>query len=287
MTDSITTRMIGAPNTLNYSLYYEKEGHLISPFHDIPLFANQEKDIFNMIVEIPRWTNAKNEINKETPLNPIRQDIEDNKPRFVPSVFPLHGYIWNYGAFPQTWENPAFISPHTNKGGDNDPIDVIELGRRVATTGEIKQVKILGILGLLDQEETDWKVVVIDIRDPLADQLEDIDDVDKFMPGYLQQTNHYFKTYKLPSGGKENDIAFDGKAQNKSFATDIVFGTHEEWKLLVNGTTPRKHIQTINLTVKDSPYRVDPDHDIVTGVPKANPLPAAPIPEQVNTWHFY
>lgn len=40
----------------------EKDGQPVSPFHDIPLFANEEKTIFNMIVEIPRWTNAKLEV---------------------------------------------------------------------------------------------------------------------------------------------------------------------------------------------------------------------------------
>lgn len=48
---------------------------------------------------------------------------------------------------------------------------MIEVGQSVATVGEIKQVKILGILGLVDQDETDWKVVVIDNNDPLANNL--------------------------------------------------------------------------------------------------------------------
>ena len=34
----------------------------ISPFHDIPLYADEEKKIFNMVVEVPRWTNAKMEV---------------------------------------------------------------------------------------------------------------------------------------------------------------------------------------------------------------------------------
>lgn len=34
----------------------------ISPFHDIPLFANHEQKVFNMVVEVPRWTNAKMEV---------------------------------------------------------------------------------------------------------------------------------------------------------------------------------------------------------------------------------
>ena len=37
-------------------------GNVISPFHDIPLFANAEKTVFNMVVEVPRWSNAKMEV---------------------------------------------------------------------------------------------------------------------------------------------------------------------------------------------------------------------------------
>lgn len=44
--------------------WIEKDGITISPFHDIPLFANAEKNIFNMVVEIPRWTNAKVEVSR-------------------------------------------------------------------------------------------------------------------------------------------------------------------------------------------------------------------------------
>jgi len=38
------------------------ESGFISPFHDIPLYADAEKTIFNMVVEVPRWTNAKMEV---------------------------------------------------------------------------------------------------------------------------------------------------------------------------------------------------------------------------------
>ena len=40
----------------------DKNGKVVSPFHDIPLYANEEKTILNMIVEIPRWSNAKLEV---------------------------------------------------------------------------------------------------------------------------------------------------------------------------------------------------------------------------------
>lgn len=78
-----------------------KAGQPLSAWHDIPLFADESKTILNMVVEIPRWTNAKCEISKEEPLNPIKQDTKKGKLRFVRNCFPHHGYIWNYGAFPQ------------------------------------------------------------------------------------------------------------------------------------------------------------------------------------------
>ena len=55
-------------------------------------------------------------------------------------------------AFRQTWEDPNVVHPETKAKGDNDPLDVCEIGELVAKTGEIKQVKVLGVMALLDQE---------------------------------------------------------------------------------------------------------------------------------------
>lgn len=84
-------------------------------------------------------------------LNPIKQDIKKGKPRFVANCFPHHGYIWNYGALPQTWENPEHLSEGTGCKGDNDPIDALEIGYRVAKRGEVLQVKVLGTVALIDE----------------------------------------------------------------------------------------------------------------------------------------
>jgi inorganic pyrophosphatase len=57
-----TARKIGAANTLEHRIYIEKDGQPVSPFHDIPLYANEQQTVLNMIVEVPRWTNAKMEV---------------------------------------------------------------------------------------------------------------------------------------------------------------------------------------------------------------------------------
>lgn len=62
MASQYRTRKIGAPNTLEHRIYIEKDGIPVSPFHDIPLYANEQQTVLNMIVEIPRWTNGKLEV---------------------------------------------------------------------------------------------------------------------------------------------------------------------------------------------------------------------------------
>merc|ERR1712200_172974 len=66
----------GTPNSTDYRLFIRNEFGPISPFHDIPLFVNKEEKTFNMVVEVPRWSNAKMEICKEEALNPIKQDVK-------------------------------------------------------------------------------------------------------------------------------------------------------------------------------------------------------------------
>ena len=88
--------------------------------------------------------------------------------RFVANCFPHHGYIWNYGAIPQTWEvrgntlglghvelsflqDPNHTDDSTNCKGDNDPIDVCEIGHRIHPRGSVVQVKVLGVFAMIDE----------------------------------------------------------------------------------------------------------------------------------------
>jgi inorganic pyrophosphatase len=79
-------------------------------------------------------------------------------------------------------------------------LDIVEIGEKVATVGQVKQVKVLGTMALLDEGETDWKVITIDVNDPLASKLNDIEDVEKHLPGLLRATNEWFRIYKVGSG---------------------------------------------------------------------------------------
>jgi inorganic pyrophosphatase len=279
-----TVRKIGAPNTLDHRIYLEKDGRLISPFHDIPLYANEQKTILNMIVEIPRWTNGKLEISKEEPLNPIKQDIKKGKLRFVRNCFPHKGYLWNYGAFPRTWEDPKHEHPETKAKGDNDPLDVCEIGEVVGYPGQLKQVKVLGVMALLDEGETDWKVIVIDVNDPLAPKLNDIEDVERHLPGLLRATNEWFRIYKIPDGKPENQFAFSGECKNKKYAMDVIRECAEAWEKLVKGEAAASDISTLNSTVEKTPGHVGPSD--LPPIPAGQNLAPAPIDPSIDKWFF-
>ena len=52
-------------------LFFIKNGQKISPWHDIPLFAKDDSDTVNMVVEIPRQSKAKMEASKAPPSIPL------------------------------------------------------------------------------------------------------------------------------------------------------------------------------------------------------------------------
>ncbi|CAO2600089.1 Inorganic pyrophosphatase 2, mitochondrial [Lemmus lemmus] len=265
----------GHPHSEDYRLFFKNvAGHYISPFHDIPLKADSPKEngiprkkarndeyknLFNMVVEIPRWTNAKMEIATEEPLNPIKQDAKNGKLRFIPNIFPYKGYMWNYGAFPQTWEDPFQKDKSTNCCGDNDPIDVCEIGSKVCSRGDVIQVKILGVLALIDQDATDWKIITINVNDPEAEKFHDIDDVKKFKPGYLEATVNWLRLYKVPDGKPENKFAFNGEFKNKAFALEVVNHAHECWKAMLMKKCDHGTINCTNVHVCDSPFHCTPE----------------------------
>lgn len=187
--------------------------------------------------------NESPQISKDETLNPIKQDTKKGKLRFVRNCFPHKGYLWNYGAFPQTWEDPTVTHPETKQKGDNDPLDVCEIGELVAKPGEVKQVKVLGVMALLDEGETDWKIIVIDVNDPLAPRLNDIEDVERHLPGLLRASNEWFRIYKIPDGKPENQFAFSGECKNKKYAMEVVRECAEAWERLITGKTPAPDIK--------------------------------------------
>ena len=202
--DLFVIERLGEPGMDTFRVFFKllcksgNEAVCISPFHDIPLFSNSESKTYHMVVEIPRWTNAIYKMAKKEPFNPIRQEVSKGVLKYLSNVFPYHGIIWNYGYLPQTWEMPSYKNKlfelHV---GDNNPLDVIEIGSKKHSTGAVIEVKVLGSLAVLENGVLDLKVLAIDQNDPEANKLNSIADVDNFMPGLLEATVDWFQFHKV------------------------------------------------------------------------------------------
>ena len=96
-------------------------------------------------------------------------------------------------------------------------------------------MKVLGILGLLDEEETDWKVLVVDVNDKLAGKLEDVGDVEKYCPGLLEATRDWFRWYGVPEGRKRNRYAMGGEWKDRKYAEGVIGECKGMWRELVEG----------------------------------------------------
>jgi len=285
--EGYTAEERGVENTDSYKVYVKDSLGPISPFHDIPLRAGT--DTFHAVIEIPRWTNAKMEIDTKSPLHPIIQDQKKGKLRYVANSFPHHGYIWNYGALPQTWENPNHTDEATGCKGDNDPVDICEIGHRVANRGDVLEVKLLGILAMVDDGETDWKIIVIDVNDPLASSLNNMEDVDAAMPGFKEATREWFRIYKMPDGKPENVFGLDGAYQGPEFAAKVVEETHQFWKQLVGVEEPAEDPGKLSVSC----VSVEGAKEALSREEAANMLAESPVfaagaelDSSVDTWHY-
>jgi len=222
----------GEFGTTDYVMKFMVDGKPVSPWHDMPLEV--EGGLYNMLTEIPKMTFKKMEVATKEENNPIMQDEKKGKARLY------HGPIfWNYGCLPQTWEDPNVKGDEDVGGafGDNDPVDVVEIGAAALEMGSFTPVKVLGCLSMIDDGELDWKVIAIAASDEHADKINDVDDIEAFYPGTVSGIREWFRWYKTPDGKPVNGFGHGEKALNAAKTKEVIAETHEFYKNLMAGKT--------------------------------------------------
>lgn len=211
--------------------YFGSGSARLSPWHNLSLKTNIP-GVFNCVIEIPKFGRAKMEIDTDSPHNPIIQDKTKQK---TPRSYFLDS-LSNYGALPQTYEDPEHKDRWTGLLGDGDPIDVCDISSLPRPTGSVYPVKVLGALAMIDGGETDWKLLAIRTDDPLAATVDDVEGggVPDAVKKAMDDIRHWFRVYKVPEGKGENDFAFDGKWLGRAEALRIIDSTHDQWKNVVN-----------------------------------------------------
>jgi len=229
-TMSIETESAGEFGTTDFTMTFKQDGKVISPWHDVPLSAGD--GLYNMLTEIPKMTLKKMEVDTKAENNPVKQDEKKGKARLY------HGPIfWNYGCLPQTWENPTIAGGEEVSGaaGDDDPLDVVEIGSASLEMGSFTAVKPLGVLSMIDDGELDWKLIAIAATDAHAADINDVEDIEKFYPGTVSGIREWFRWYKTPDDKPVNAFGHGEKALGAAEAVKVIEETHGFYLDLIAG----------------------------------------------------
>lgn len=135
--------------------------------HDIPAGS---ADLMNVIIEIPKFSKNKYEIDKETgiiALDRVMHSAQD--------------YPFDYGFVPQTLFD------------DGDALDIVLLTTYPLQPGILVKARPVAIMEMTDGGERDDKVVAVPADDPRFDNVKDINDLN---PHFQKEMTHFFETYK-------------------------------------------------------------------------------------------
>lgn len=127
-----------------------------------------------MIVEIPQHSANKYEYDGK--LGVFRLD------RALYS--PLH-YPGDYGFIPGTLAD------------DQDPLDVLVLVQQPSYPGVLIEVRPVGLLNMVDNDERDQKILAVPNRNPRYDEIHTMDQI---FPHVRREIEHFFGIYKELEG---------------------------------------------------------------------------------------
>jgi len=153
-------------------------------WHDVSV-GEDFPNAVNAIVEIPKDSKLKFELDKETGL--MKLD------RFL---FSSMHYPGDYGFIPQTyWE-------------DNDPLDILIITNVPVYPGMLVKARVIGVVEMNDNGESDDKIIAVYEKDPRFREIKSIKDVSGHV---LEEIRHFFETYKQLEGKKVKVINIKDK----------------------------------------------------------------------------
>ena len=130
--------------------------------------------IVEATIEIPMGTQNKYEV------DPVTRKIKLDRVLFSSVSYPSeYGFIEN------------------TLSGDGDPLDLLVLTTYPTFPGCIIKGRILGYLELIDNGDTDEKVITVNATDPRYDHIKSIDDLPEHT---IDEIKEFFKTYKHLQG---------------------------------------------------------------------------------------
>ena len=159
---------------------------MFHPWHELEA-GDGAPDQMNVVVEIPRGSRNKYELDKKTGMFRLDRVLYSS----------VH-YPGDYGFFPQTYAQ------------DDDPLDALVMVTVPTFPGCVIDVRPIGIFRMKDRDEMDEKVLCVPAKDPLYAHYHGIDDVS---PHFLKEVEHFFSVYKDLEGVRVQPLGWeDAKA---------------------------------------------------------------------------
>ena len=115
--------------------------------------------------------------------------------------------------------------------------------------------------------------------------MNDIDDVEKHMPGLINATVDYYRFYKIPEGKPENEFAFGGKPKDAHFARELVEEVHGHWKVLMERSSTSHQIDR-SCTECDFHSKISPEEAKALIDTQPDKGPDDPIPASANLYNY-
>lgn len=161
------------------------------PWHEVSTGENPP-ELVNAIIEIPKGSRAKYEIDKDSGIIKLDRVI------YASMYFPL-----NYGFIPQTL------------GEDHDPLDVVVLTQVTVVPGCLIPARVVGVMRMIDRGEADDKIIAVALQDASVSHIQHVEE----LPEYFKiELKHFFENYKV----LENRKVVVDEFQSKGKAMEII-----------------------------------------------------------------
>ena len=135
--------------------------------------------------------------------------------------------IFNYGFIPRTWSD-------SDLGGDGDPIDLVDVSwKELKPVLAVSDYLVLGVLGLIDQGELDYKIIAIEATEAHERGIKNLKDYSMKLPNSLEAIKVWFRDYKLLEGKKQNKFVWNGEILSADKAMEILHESNQHYKLLL------------------------------------------------------
>lgn len=163
----------------------------IHPWHGIS-YGENAPDYVTGIIEIPKNTRAKYELDKESGLLKLDRVLYS-------SIY----YPANYGFIPQTYCD------------DDDPLDILVLSQITIVPMCLVEAKVIGVMRMSDEGEMDDKIIAVAKNDMSVGHIEDISE----LPSHsIKELRNFFEEYKK----LENKEVVVKDFQGRDVALEIV-----------------------------------------------------------------